>query len=124
MNVKNSIIEMVGSDADIETHADIDFDAFKELFKKLQLTIYTNWSQRREYTLVFVYYAGHGILTQTTNALCNGYLLKNGTKGKLSKTRYDLEHRLRALGQEEGGYILGIFDCCREKLSQDMLEDQ
>ena len=105
------------SEDDIETHSDVDFEAFKKLFKRIEVTIYNNWSERREYTLVFVYYAGHGVLTQTTNALCNGFLQKNGQKGKLTKTRYDLEYRLRSLGQEEGGYILGIFDCCREQLT-------
>ena len=119
INVRNSIIEMGGRAQDIETHEDIDSEAFKKLFNKLKNIIYNNWAERQEYTLVFVYYAGHGLMTETTNALCNGFRQKNGQKGKYSKTRYNLEHRLRSLGMEEGGYILGIFDCCRERISQD-----
>ena len=69
-------------------------------------------------TLVGVYYAGHGVMTTMTYALCNGATMPDGSLGKVSKTRYPLENRLRSLGQIPGAYVLGILDCCREYLEE------
>ena len=59
-------------------------------------------------------------MTNMGYALCNGSRLANGQKGKASKTRYPLEMNVRSLGQEKGGFVVGIFDCCREMLSEAM----
>ena len=73
-NVRNSILEMGYSEGDIEVHADIDFNGFKILMKNLRNTIIENW-KRHEYTLVFVYYAGHGVMVNNTSyALSNGFI--------------------------------------------------
>ena len=55
-------------------------------------------------TLVFVYYAGHGIMDNTT------YMVLNG------KRFYPLEKMLRSFAQSDGSYVVSVFDCCREKL--------
>jgi len=62
---------------------------------------------------VFVYYAGHGIMANTTYAVCNEGV-------KRTKIRYPLELNLRSLSTEKGGYVVAIFDCCRERLSNAM----
>ena len=62
---------------------------------------------------MFVYYAGHGIMANTTYAVCNEGV-------KRTKIRYALELNLRSLGTEKGGYVMAIFDCCRERLSEPM----
>ena len=33
---------------------------------------------------------------------------------------YNLESRLRAMGEEDNSYVIGIFDCCREAISPAM----
>ena len=36
------------------------------------------------------------------------------------KFLYPLQGQLKALSQEPGAYIIGIFDCCREKITKEM----
>ena len=31
---------------------------------------------------------------------------------------FDLEYKMRNIGAEEGAFVLGILDCCREKIPQ------
>ena len=52
-------------------------------------------------------------MANTTYAVCNG-------APRPTKIRYPLEMNLRSLGTERGGYVMAIFDCCREQLSQAM----
>ena len=59
-------------------------------------------------------------MTNMAYALCNGHRNADGSKGKPTKTRYPLEMQIRALGQNKGGFVIGIFDCCREMLSESM----
>ena len=33
---------------------------------------------------------------------------------------YNLEARLRAMGEEDNSYVIGIFDCCREAYDEGM----
>ena len=33
---------------------------------------------------------------------------------------YNLEARLRAMGEEDNSYVIGIFDCCREAYDEAM----
>ena len=33
---------------------------------------------------------------------------------------YNLEARLRAMGEEDNSYVIGIFDCCREAYDENM----
>ena len=54
--------------------------------------------------MVFVYYAGHGLLKNLTKVLCNN------SEGKFT---YPLEKELKALGDKEGAYVVGFFDCSR-----------
>ena len=58
-------------------------------------------------TLLFVYYAGHGAMDNTTKAILN------------TSKPYPLEKALRNLAKSDGSYVMGVFDCCREKLSQE-----
>ena len=61
--------------------------------------------EEEQNTLLFVYFAGHGSMDNTTRAMLNG------------KKHYPLEKSLRNLAKCEGGsYVIGVFDCCREKL--------
>ena len=57
-------------------------------------------------TLLFVYYAGHGIQENMTEIITNG--------GK--KFKYPMEKILRNLGKMKGAYVFSLFDCCREKV--------
>ena len=33
---------------------------------------------------------------------------------------YNLEARLRAMGEEDNSFVIGIFDCCREAYDENM----
>ena len=55
-------------------------------------------------TLLFVYYAGHGMMDNSTYAVLN--------ESKI----YPLEKMLRCLAKAKGSYVVSVFDCCREKL--------
>ena len=55
-------------------------------------------------TLLWVYYAGHGMMDNTTSIILNG-----------PKT-YPLERMLRGLAMAEGSYVIAVFDCCRERM--------
>ena len=48
-------------------------------------------------------------MDNTVYAVCNG-------GARPSKYIYGLQARLNSLAQQQGTYVLGIFDCCREKI--------
>ena len=112
-NVRKGIIGLGARSEDITEFEDASYKNFSDQIKKLRNTIYNNWTNGRQKTFVFFYYAGHGIMTNTTFAVCNG--------GKRrTKIQYPLEKELRSIGTEEGGYVLGIFDCCRQQMTEEM----
>ena len=90
-NVKNGIIGLGARQLDIQVIEDADFKTFSSLMTDLRQTINDNWARGQQRTLIFIYYAGHGVMTNMGFALCNGARLSNGQKGKPSKTRYPLE---------------------------------
>ena len=59
-----------------------------------------------ENTLVFIYYAGHGVSDNYTFALVND----------MKRPWFPLEQNVRTLSKAEGSYIIALFDCCREKV--------
>ena len=56
-------------------------------------------------TLTFVYYAGHGLSDNNLWAQLNEEMI------------YPLEKQLRSLAKIQGSYVIGLFDCCREKMA-------
>ena len=64
-----------------------------------------SYKHNEENTLLFVYYAGHGIMDNNTKIVLNGPRM------------YPLEKILRGMATGDGSYIVALFDCCREKLS-------
>ena len=69
---------------DILEIEDADFSAFTQTISDLRFTITDNWNRGKQKTLVFIYYAGHGIMSNTTYAVCN-------EAEKRIKIRYPLE---------------------------------
>ena len=57
-------------DSEIIVLKDADFNTFSQLFRDQNLRIGNNYQDRKK-TLVFFYYAGHGILKGFTKAACN-----------------------------------------------------
>ena len=109
-NVLKGVKGLGARDEDITVIEEADFEKMKEVIKRLSLDVANNWENGRMRTLVFFYYAGHGMMNNYTYAVLNA---PAGTK--ISRTRYPLENSLRVLGNTDGSYVLGIFDCCREK---------
>ena len=109
-NVKNGFVELGANKTDIQIYEDVSYNEIKAIKNKIKQDIVINWASGQK-TLCFVYYAGHGVMDNMTYAVCN-----QADK----KTIYPLQGQLKALSQEPGAYIIGIFDCCREKITQDM----
>ena len=44
------------------------------------------------------------------------YAVTNETPANGDVIKFDLEYKMRNIGAEEGAFVLGILDCCREKI--------
>ena len=58
-------------------------------------------------TLFYFYYAGHGMSDNNLHLQLN--------EPKL----YPIEKMLRSLAKADCSYVIALFDCCREKISQE-----
>lgn len=83
----------------------IDFQTFSKLVNECNLKIGNNRNEGKK-TMVFVYYAGHGIMKGFTKAACD--LAK-----RPMQAFYPLEQQLRTMGSQADAYVMGVFDCCR-----------
>ena len=72
-----------------------------EILKKL-----ANNEKEGENTLVFVYYAGHGVSDNYSFALVND----------INRPWFPIEQNVRVISKAVGSYIIALFDCCREKI--------
>ena len=70
----------------------------------------TAWNVAGKRTMIFIYYSGHGVMDNYT------YVVSNETPVNGQVKKYALEFRMRNIGAEEGAFVLGILDCCREKI--------
>ena len=104
---------------DIVECTNYTFDDFKQLFRGLRNTVEENWNNKgNRKTFIFFYYAGHGVTDKFLRAVCNGAFNKEGERlNKPSQLTYDIESACRGLGETEGGYCVGVYDCCREMLN-------
>ena len=84
---------------------DAGYDDLKDLFSELQKEL-LNAETSGQKTLVFFYYAGHGVQKNFTFAVCNEEKL------------YPLEKMLRILATTKNCYVLGVLDCCRSEFKQ------
>ena len=96
---------------DIIDRQNLDFAKTKKLFLSLQNKIAAN-ARSNQKTLTVVYYAGHGMMNENQSQI----ILPDSSK---KIPLYNLENRLRAMGQEDNSYVIGIFDCCREAYNED-----
>lgn len=110
INVRKGVMGLGARPIDIIEIEDCDFKSFEQLFRNLTSEICNNWDRGRDFTLIFFYYAGHGLMENFTFAVVN----------EIKKARFPLEKFLRVLGTTPGAYVLGVFDCCREKFSAEM----
>ena len=104
---------------DIHVLLDPSFMDIKLAIGETCNTIIRSYMEEEQNTLLFVYFAGHGSMDNTTKAMLNG------------KRHYPLEKSLRNLAKCDGSYVMGVFDCCREKLdaslatrAADILDDE
>ena len=95
---------------DIIQKKNLDTAETKKIFNKLQNKIAQNSSINQK-TLTVVYYGGHGMMNDNQSQI----VLPDASK---KIPLYNLEARLRAMGQEDNSYVIGIFDCCREKYNE------
>ena len=92
------------ADADILTVAEPSWAALHQVVLDLALDI-QQAAMRGERTLIFTYYAGHGLADNNLHAQLN--------EAKI----YPIEKMLRSLAKAEGSYVVALFDCCRERLA-------
>ena len=68
-------------------------------------------------TLIIVYYGGHGMINDNHSQIV---MPDKSMKIPL----YNLEGRLRSLGGLDNSYVIGIFDCCRDKYTEDIFHHE
>ena len=90
VNAKNGFISLGANIADILTVENASFEDLKSLFGGVQRNVQSNWGSGQQKSLVFVYYAGHGVMDNTVYAVCNG-------GARPSKYIYPLQARLNSL---------------------------
>ena len=103
VNAKNGFQGLGARPLDTHTIADADFTSLKELFRNLTQNLNANDAQN-EKTMVFFYYAGHGLQDNFTMAVLN------------EEKNYPLEKQLRTLANVPNSFIVGLFDCCRQRI--------
>jgi len=104
-------------DTEIKELHDATHKVFCDQIGLANAKIRTNYDNGKKKTLVFVYYAGHGVLRKAmTSALCD-------VAPTQAKVFYPLEKQLYCLGHIPGAYVIGAFDCCREEWSPPIVEE-
>ena len=88
---------------DIKTYINPDCMEVKFAISDAYREIYYD-GKKNINTLLYVYYAGHGGQDGTTMCLLND--------GKA----YPLEKNLRSLAKMHCCYVIGVLDCCRERI--------
>ena len=89
---------------EITTLSNPTYQDIKKAIDESSASIYENYTQNNGKTLLFVYYAGHGMMDNSTYCVVNGPRM------------YPLEKNLRAIAKQDGSYVVSVFDCCREKM--------
>ena len=78
------------------------WDELQRAFMQISGKIFDD-SKRGVKSLLFVYFAGHG-----QQDASNQVLILN------EERTYPLEKMLRTLSKNEVGYVISVFDCCRD----------
>ena len=101
--VKAGLKRLQFQSSEIEILKDPNYQKIKIAIDSASREIFENYEEGRK-TLLYVYYAGHGMMDNTTYCVLNG------------KRMYPLEKMLRTIAKQDGSYVMSVFDCCREKL--------
>ena len=75
---------------DINEVTDADFQDLRSLMGGIERKVVNNWTNGQLKSMVFVYYAGHGVMDNTVYAVCNG-------GPRPSKYIYPLQARLNSI---------------------------
>ena len=108
LNVKQGIKELGARDEDIIEIANGQRTDIMKMFQQINRECITKYSVDQSNTLVFIYYAGHGIMNNYTEMVLN-----NNDAGNL-KFRVPIEKQMRIIATNPGTFVLGVLDCCRE----------
>ena len=74
--MKKGVIGLGARKMDIIEVENADFQELINLMRDLRDEISENWRNGEKKTLIFVYFAGHGVMTNMTHVVCNGGLDK------------------------------------------------
>jgi len=67
--------------------------------------------ENNEYTVIYVYYTGHGLMDERSLIVVND----DSTKPK-NAFMFPLERYLRTLSENPNNFIIAMFDCCRARV--------
>ena len=114
MEVFSSNIQQYGFDPDFDIvqKTNLSMDAIKKTLAMYSRRIADN-SDSNKKTLTLVYYGGHGMMKDNMSQI-----VMPDSKKKIPL--YNLESRLRSLGELDNSFVIGIFDCCREAYDEGM----
>ena len=71
------------------------------MIRDLRKIVQDNFDRGKEKTLIFLYYAGHGVMTKMLETVCNppvAYDPERRIADKQTKHKYPMENSLRSLG--------------------------
>ena len=104
--VRAGLLRIGFTEEEITTLPGPTFKEFQMAFLGLLKTIKGNYDENEEKTLVFIYYAGHGVSDNYTFAMLNDP----------TRPQFPLEQQVRTLSKQAGSYVVALFDCCRERV--------
>jgi len=84
--------------------------ALKLFFTKLDAELLER-QENDEYTVIYVYYTGHGLMDERSLIVVND----DSAKPK-NAFMFPLERYLRTLSENPNNYIIAMFDCCRARV--------
>jgi len=107
-NIRRGIKALGARDEDIIEIVDAQRGPLMKELQQINRKCITQFETDGTNTLVFIYYAGHGIMNNYTEMVCN-----TADAGNV-KWRVPIEKQMRILATNPGTFVLGVLDCCRE----------
>ena len=93
IKVKAGFLKLGAEEDDINEKDDLNFEGFKKLMKYYRKKVQGNWDHGNRKSLIMFYYAGHGVMDNLTEAVCNPDMDEK-------KKYYPLEQSLLTLAKE------------------------
>ena len=113
MNIKRGVLSLGAREEDIIMLKNVQRTEMMKKLQQINRECIAQFQMDGTNTLIFIYYAGHGIMNNYTEAVVN-----NNEAGN-AKFRFPIERQMRIIATNPGTFVLGVLDCCRENFQLD-----